>query len=188
MFTVPTHEIPLKYDGVTVSEAKNEVEIGLCDEKHTIKAVFYTVNNYNLSKQIVWFQTEVACTVKSVNIPTNFPTEAINHKSKVVDTFYHGNKSYSVDTGDPITVTNEEDSILQAFLDKQASMDTKELSGVSGVTNVSRTLKCLINNYGGMFQAAVRMPSRKNGGGYYIRVTAAVEKPISNQITYQNPR
>lgn len=85
---------------------------------------------------------------------------------------YHGNKSYSVEGGsrDPVTVTYEEDKVLQAFMESSNSMGRAELENRAVIGNAPRAMKLLAERYGGRFATAIRRPGRKGVGGYFARV------------------
>ena len=89
--------------------------------------------------------------------------------------WFHGSRSYSTDRLHPYCVTEEEDNILLAFLDRVVAMDTRDLADASGVTNVARLTKQLRQRLiRGSFASAIRTPNgAKCAGGYYIRVRSA---------------
>jgi hypothetical protein len=82
----------------------------------------------------------------------------------------HGDLKYSRDKRNPYIVTEEEDNLLQVFLDNPTAMTKCELENESGVTNVSRVLRRLVKSYDGQFADAIRMPGKKCAGGYLIHV------------------
>jgi hypothetical protein len=73
----------------------------------------------------------------------------------------HGDRAYSRDGTTSYCVSEEEDSILQAFLEAGKAMDTPTLEDKSGSTNVPRAIKRLCQRYSGVFADAIRM----TGGG-----------------------
>jgi hypothetical protein len=81
--------------------------------------------------------------------------------------WYHGERSYSIDRLNPVTVTIEENSLLTLFVERDAALDTATLTRKSGVTNVSRVMGQLAKKFPG----AMRNPGRKGKGeGYYASV------------------
>ena len=78
----------------------------------------------------------------------------------------HGNRSYSLGETAPVCVSVEEDSVLQAFAARKASLTTSELE--RHVTNVSR----VVGKLSVKFPGAVHRPANK-GDGYYIAVNIA---------------
>lgn len=85
---------------------------------------------------------------------------------------FHRDKCYSVGNGDPFTVTENEDSVLQAFLDTPA-MDTSELVRKSGVDRAAATLRSLKNKYDKRFSPFINLPGGKGKGGYSVRIRRA---------------
>ena len=92
-------------------------------------------------------------------VPTDLPT-----------IWSHGRGAYSLDGVNRIRVTEDEDDILTAFLEAGTPMKTGELVEMSGVETVSRVLGGLRTGYDRLFAAAIRMPGKKNTGGYFVRV------------------
>lgn len=91
---------------------------------------------------------------KSPTIPEEQPT-----------IWYHGGNNYSIDQKTPQAVTNEQDDLLQKFLDQNVAFQTAILGKI--VSNPSQVAKKLRIKFGN----AVRSPGRFNkGAGYYIRV------------------
>lgn len=82
---------------------------------------------------------------------------------------YHGLQGYSTN-GAPVSVTEEEHKVLQAFVLNQTSMTRSELEAAANITNAPRVLTQLEERYGGIFAPAIRRPGRKGKGGYYVRV------------------
>src|SRR5262249_52134326 len=79
---------------------------------------------------------------------------------------YFGNRQYaSSGCTSPQTLTEREDSVLQAFLGR-TSMDLATLKELSGEQEAARILKRLTRNYGGAFAPSIRLPGRKGKGGY----------------------
>ena len=84
--------------------------------------------------------------------------------------WFHAERQYSIDRETPLKVSEEIDSILQAFLESQAAMETYEIEKKSGVTNPSRAMQTLAEWNDGIFKAAVRIPTAKAKGGYFVRI------------------
>jgi hypothetical protein len=80
--------------------------------------------------------------------------------------WYHGDRSYSLDGRDSITVSIEQHNFLRAFLDREISLDTKSLKDC-GVSNPAKVARDLAEKYPG----TIRRPGReKKGQGYRVRV------------------
>lgn len=90
--------------------------------------------------------------------------------------WFHGERQYSIDGNTPYKVSQEHDSILQAFLESQQAMETRDLEDKSGATNASRAVKSLNNWMGGIFSPAIRIPQGKAMGGYFARVLQAEKR------------
>jgi hypothetical protein len=84
--------------------------------------------------------------------------------------WHHGGQSYSRDGINSYVVKDDEDYVLQAFLEAKRAMGTAELADESGVANVARTIAQLLDGYGGVFADAIRTPEKKGAGGYLIHV------------------
>jgi hypothetical protein len=85
--------------------------------------------------------------------------------------WHHGDRAYSRDGINSLVVTEEEDNVLQTFLESGRAMQTRAIEDKSGVTNVSRVIGRLREGYEGVFADAIRTPGGKKGaGGYHIRV------------------
>jgi hypothetical protein len=82
-----------------------------------------------------------------------------------------GQRSYRVGSSRPVCVTEEEDSILQAF-SGYPTMGTPELTAKSKLKHAdpSRVLRGLRQKYDGLFAAAIRCPGKKGRGGYHAVV------------------
>lgn len=85
----------------------------------------------------------------------------------------HGSNAYSIDGIDPVVVTEEENCILQAFLEKKTALGTRDLESASGVNNVSRVVNKLMKKHDGVFARAGRVPGKTKGAGYFFRVCMA---------------
>lgn len=92
-----------------------------------------------------------------------------------VTIWYHGEHGYSTD-GDPVSVTDEEHKVLEAFAKSATALTRSELEKAAEISNVPRVLKRLATHYAGMFEQAIRRPGGKGLGGYFARVL-----PISQQ-------
>lgn len=86
--------------------------------------------------------------------------------------WYHGERSYSADGGMPTLVSDEQDNILQCFLDRDIAFDTDALTNKSGTVNVAAAISRIVEKFG---DSAIRRPKKK-GDGYFIRVRTS--KPI----------
>ncbi|MFL5329880.1 MAG: hypothetical protein ACJ8C4_13305 [Gemmataceae bacterium] len=84
----------------------------------------------------------------------------------------HGNRSYSINRQSSMTLTDREDTVLQAFL-AQPSMDKPSLEQKSGYFDGPRVLKRLMIKYGGMFAPAILLPVRRSQGGYRVSIRSA---------------
>jgi hypothetical protein len=94
--------------------------------------------------------------------------EATPTTGGMVTVWRHSDRSYSVNGTRPVNVSIEEASILAAFLEAKASLDTKALE--SHVSNVSRVMKQLAE----IFPGAIHFPRpERKGEGYYIHVRPA---------------
>jgi hypothetical protein len=86
---------------------------------------------------------------------------------------YLGEKAYSIGSSSPITVTDPEDAVLQAFL-PLASMDGPTLGEKSGYGDrAPKILRELSKKRSGLFAAAIRLPGGKSGGGYHVAIRKA---------------
>jgi hypothetical protein len=103
------------------------------------------------------------------------------NKSDRPTIIYHGQqgadiesqtKGYSSDGLSPVVVTDEEHKILQAFMQANTALCTRDIEAKTGVSNVSRIVKSLANKYNQRFSPAIRRPASK-GHGYHIRVREA---------------
>jgi len=83
----------------------------------------------------------------------------------------HGNGLYSIGVGPPTAVEHNEDSVLEAFLERPA-MDGTELQERSGVDNAVRVLRQLCRRRP-EFAAAVTFPGRQGRGGYAVAILRA---------------
>jgi hypothetical protein len=80
-----------------------------------------------------------------------------------------GEKQYRVEGANPVTVDENEDNVLQAFLER-ASMDEEALRNKSGAPHAAKVLKRLKTKFGGMFNHAIRRPGGKGKGGYHVSI------------------
>lgn len=87
-----------------------------------------------------------------------------------------GNRQYRIGSSSPVVVSENEDNVLQAFIE-QASLDLPELAERSGVDRPARVLSDLASKYGGAFAPAIRRPGGKGKGGYFVNIQAAGSKP-----------
>ncbi len=84
----------------------------------------------------------------------------------------HGNRQYSMAGHTLLTVDDNEDSVLQAFL-TQPSMNHPTLIQLAGFDCAPRVLKGLTEKYNAVFALAVRLPRRKGAGGYTVAIQRA---------------
>jgi len=80
--------------------------------------------------------------------------------------WHRGERSYSAGGSAPVNVSFEEDCVLEAFEETQASLNTKQLKKRSGAENVPRVMRQLAERFPGGY---VRLPGRR-GEGYFIDV------------------
>lgn len=86
---------------------------------------------------------------------------------------FHGGKAYSIGNSGPITVTDPEDAVLQAFL-PLPSMDGRTLGEKSGYGDrAPKILRDLRKKRNGLFASAIRLPGGKSGGGYHVAIRKA---------------
>jgi hypothetical protein len=76
---------------------------------------------------------------------------------------------YGIGDADPVTVTDIEDSVLQAFL-SAPSMSAPQLVTKISDDRAPRVLGRLRKKYGGIFAPAIRCPGKKGQGGYSVRI------------------
>jgi hypothetical protein len=88
--------------------------------------------------------------------------------------WYRGNRVYQVAGCEPVAVTTQEDTVLQAFLETPA-MDDETLVDRSGYGHAAKILRGLAAKYAG-FDKAIRLPGGKGQGGYYIDLKDASKK------------
>jgi hypothetical protein len=88
---------------------------------------------------------------------------------------FQGNGVYAVGK-DQFRVTEQEDCVLQAFLE-QSAMTKDELTSMSGIDKAVDILRELQKQtkYGGVFAAAITMPGGRGQGGYRVRVVKATD-------------
>jgi hypothetical protein len=86
-----------------------------------------------------------------------------------------GRRQYRVGEHSPITVSQREDTILQAFLKPAplATMDYRTLCDRSGYEDAHRILKGLKTKYKGVFAPAIILPGGKGKGGYAVNIAPA---------------
>jgi hypothetical protein len=83
-----------------------------------------------------------------------------------------GERVYQIGDSDLFHLTDNEDSILQAFLEQgPGTMDQPTLDNRSGITDAAKILRKLQKRYGGIFAPAITCPGRKGRGGYHVRIT-----------------
>lgn len=85
----------------------------------------------------------------------------------------HGECVYSIGNAALVRVSDADDCVLLAFLEKQAPMEREELEKASGIPNGPQAMRRLSERYGGYFARAVRRPGKRSKGGYHISVLEA---------------
>jgi hypothetical protein len=80
-----------------------------------------------------------------------------------------GNRQYRIGNMRPVLVEENEDTVLQAFLE-QASMDGPALVLKAGFDRAARVLNGLKSKYGGQFAAAIHTPGKRGQGGYHVEI------------------
>lgn len=85
-------------------------------------------------------------------------------------------RAYRVGDGRPVAVSEDEDTVLQAFIGEPA-MQTKRLKERSGLDDPAAVIARLRQRYGGTFAEAIACPGGRGGGGYAADVRQA---PASN--------
>jgi hypothetical protein len=118
-------------------------------------------------------------------VPANHLLEALEHPEpapwrpegpeptpSAVEIVSLGDLCYQVGEHDPVTVSENEDNVLQAFL-AAASMNAEQLVQEAGFDRAPRVLGNLRTRYGGILRPAIRCPGRKGGGGYHVRIRRA---------------
>jgi hypothetical protein len=85
--------------------------------------------------------------------------------------WHHGNRSYSLDGHNPVTVSDQQNAALAAFLSAGTALDTRTLE-TCGISNVSRVMAEIEERFPG----TVRKPVHR-GEGYFVRVLPAPQLP-----------
>ena len=83
-----------------------------------------------------------------------------------------GERTYRIEGGKAVTVPDQEDAVLQAFVGR-SSHDSKSLDETSGYTDARKTLRRINQKYDGQFAPAIKFPGKANSGGYSASVTDA---------------
>jgi hypothetical protein len=78
-------------------------------------------------------------------------------------------RQYQVGAALPVVVTEAEDDVLQAFVDRPA-YDEKGLIAAAGNDRAPRILRELTTRYGGTLGPAIRCPGGRDQGGYAVRI------------------
>jgi hypothetical protein len=86
-----------------------------------------------------------------------------------------GNRQYRIGTTPPLTVSEREDTVLQAFLRPTplAAMDSPMLAQRCGYADGRAILARLREKYNGVLANAIELPGGKSKGGYRVRITNA---------------
>lgn len=85
---------------------------------------------------------------------------------------YYGGMTYGTDRADPVSVTERERRVLDAFLGCR-SMDLPTLVNDTGCDEAPKVLKALRKKYRGIFASAIRLPGRASAGGYRVTIERA---------------
>lgn len=78
------------------------------------------------------------------------------------------NRTYQIGSAAPVTVEDNEDTVLQSFLD-QPSMTGPQLVDAAGFARAPRVLLQLCRKYPA-FASAIRLPGTKGHGGYHVAI------------------
>jgi hypothetical protein len=99
------------------------------------------------------------------------PGYAPGKKRRQPTIYGDGKGNYRVGRGECVCVSEDEDTILQAFSECH-TMDTAKLKERSGIvtSDASRIVRGLRKKYGGRFAPAIRTPGKKGRGGYHAVV------------------
>ncbi len=98
------------------------------------------------------------------------PATRVEPNSDDAAIIYHGGKVYSAPGSTPVSVSDNENNVLQAFL-KNKALDTCDLKKTSGVDNAVTVLKRLQRRPS--FAPYIKTPGGKNGGGYRVSIRRA---------------
>jgi hypothetical protein len=79
-----------------------------------------------------------------------------------------GERQYRTESTDPITVTENEDRVLQAFL-KRRTMNRDKLENTA-FDDAPRVLRKMRTKYGARFAGAITCPGRRGAGGYQVKI------------------
>lgn len=83
-----------------------------------------------------------------------------------------GDQSYRINNAAALRVSDNEDTVLQAFLGNE-TLDEPALRKASGLTNpgvAAKILRELATKYDQQFAPAIRLPGGKGKGGYNVRI------------------
>jgi hypothetical protein len=85
-----------------------------------------------------------------------------------------GGRRYRVGDHPALTLTENEDTVLLAFLEAPGNtLDKPALIDATGLENAAVILGGLKRKYGGTFAPAIRRPGKRGQGGYHAAVTSA---------------
>jgi len=110
------------------------------------------------------------------------PVKSLTEKQQTIESQpddkiqFLGNRQYLIGKHPPITLTDNEDNVLQAFL-KQSSMDESQLIEQAGFDRAPRVLRELRDKYDKRFAPAIKTPGRKGSGGYQVKIVHAPKTP-----------
>lgn len=80
-----------------------------------------------------------------------------------------GDRVYQVGHHRRAKLTENEDSVLQAFLEKP-TMDKQELIDTAGFDSAPRVLQRLCKKHNSMFAPAITLPGTRGNGGYHVEI------------------
>jgi hypothetical protein len=81
-----------------------------------------------------------------------------------------GDLRYQVGQEVPLRVTEDEDTVLQTFLEKPTRLFTRDLKAASGLEDPVSILRRLTTKYSGAFACCIVRPGRKASEGYFVKV------------------
>jgi hypothetical protein len=86
-----------------------------------------------------------------------------------------GDGHYQIGAHPAITVEDNEDAVLHAFLRAPGHTLSKEalIAATDGIKNAPRILQRLSDKYDGIFAPAIICPGHRGGGGYRVKIEAA---------------
>jgi hypothetical protein len=112
----------------------------------------------DLYAEIEWESVQAAATIETPPAPID-PTVIIAL----------GERQYRIGDFPPLSVEENEDSVLQTFLERP-SMDGPTLIDKAGFDSAPRVLRTLRKKYQGRFAHAITLPGKKGEGGYHVAI------------------